>query len=79
MQKEGTMDLQKVPTKFFPDEPYKNYAPNCHKIIQECHKKNKTWFSDNLKNIFKEFKFPFYFMDFENCHAGSSNNKRNTA
>lgn len=70
MQKEGTMDLQKVPTKFFPDKPYKNYAPNCHKIIQECHKKNKPWFSDNLKNIFEEFKFPFYFMDFETVMQG---------
>jgi len=71
MQKEGTMDIQKVPTTFFPDKTYENYAPNCHKIIQECHKKNKPWHNvENLKDIFNKFDFPFYFMDFEYVMQG---------
>jgi len=65
MQKKETMDLQKVPTTFFKDKYYENYAPDCHKIIQDAHKNNESWFSLNLKNIFKKFNFPFYFIDFE--------------
>ena len=68
MKSKGTTDLQKVPTSFFKDR--KDYAPGYHKIIQDCHKKNKPWFSPNLKNIFKEFSFPFYFMDFETIMQG---------
>ena len=68
MKKEGTMDLQKVPTRFFKDR--KDFAPDYHKIIQDCHKNNKPWFSLDLKNIFKEFSFPFYFMDFETIMQG---------
>ena len=63
MKSEGTIDLQKVPSKFFKDR--KDYAPGYHKIIQEAHKKNEPWFSPNLKQIFKKFTFPLYFMDFE--------------
>ena len=63
MKSEGTIDLQKVPSKFFKDR--KDYAPGYHKIIQEVHKKNKPWFSSNLKQIFNKFTYPLYFMDFE--------------
>jgi len=41
-----------------------NVIHNHHKI-QEAHKNNKPWFNPELKNIFKEFEWPFYFMDFE--------------
>ena len=68
MKKEGTIDLQKVPSKFFKDR--KDYAPGYHKIIQDAHKNNEPWFSPNLKNIFKKFSFPFYFMDFETIMQG---------
>ena len=61
-------DLQKVPIKFFSDR--KGYAPGYHKIIQDAHKSNKSWFNPGLKNVFKEFNFPFYFMDFEYAHQG---------
>ena len=63
MKSEGTIDLQKVPSKFFKDR--KDYAPSYHKIIQEVHKKNEPWFSPNLKQIFNKFTYPLYFMDFE--------------
>jgi len=64
MEKQGTTDLQKVPEKFF--KPRKGYAPDYHKKIQDCHKKNESWINKvNLKNKFNSFKFPFYFMDFE--------------
>mgnify|MGYP001318044838 FL=1 len=63
MKSEGTIDLQKVPSKFFKDR--KDYAPSYHKIIQEVHKKNEPWFSPNLKQVFKKFTYPLYFMDFE--------------
>ncbi len=66
MKSQGTTDLQKVPSKFFRDR--KGYAPGYHKIIQDAHKNNEPWFSENLKNILKKFNFPFYFMDFE--HVG---------
>lgn len=63
MKSKGTIDLQKVPSKFFKDR--KDYAPGYHKIIQEVHKTNKPWFSPNLKQIFNKFTYPLYFMDFE--------------
>ena len=63
MKSEGTIDLQKVPSKFFKNR--KDYAPSYHKIIQEAHKKNEPWFSPNLKQVFKKFTYPLYFMDFE--------------
>ncbi len=61
-------DLQKVPKRFFKER--KDYAQNYHGIIQEAHKNNKDWFDPNLKNIFKKFSFPFYFMDFETIMQG---------
>ena len=41
-----------------------------HKIIQDAHKNNEPRFSSNLKDIFKKFSFPFYFMDFETITQG---------
>ena len=63
MKSEGTIDLQKVPSKFFKNR--KDYAPSYHKIIQEAHKKNEPWFNPNLKQAFKKYTYPLYFMDFE--------------
>ena len=63
------VDLQKVPVKYLLSNR-KGFAENYHKIIQEAHKNNEPWFSENLKNIFKEFSFPFYFMDFEHIGQG---------
>ena len=63
MKSKGTIDLQKVPSKFFKDR--KDYAPGYHKIIQDAHKKNKLWFSSDLKQICNKFTYPLYFMDFE--------------
>jgi hypothetical protein len=64
----GIEDLQKFPAKFFKD--HKNYAPGYHKIIQDAHKNNKSWFSSDLKDIFSELEFPFFFMDFETVQQG---------
>ena len=36
-----------------------------HQKIQEAHRNNKPWFNSELKKIFKDFKWPLYFMDFE--------------
>ena len=63
------VDLQKVPVKYLLSNR-KGFAENYHKKIQEVHKNNEPWFSENLKNIFKEFSFPFYFMDFETIMQG---------
>ena len=57
------IDLQNVPTKFLNEK-------HNHKNIQEAHKTDKPWFSKNLKNVFKDFSFPFYFMDFETVTQG---------
>jgi len=68
MEEIKSNDLQKVPARFFKDR--KDYAPNYHGIIQQAHKNNKNWFDPKLKNIFKKFNFPFYFMDFETIMQG---------
>jgi len=62
-------DLQKVPEELL-FKNRKGYAENFYKIIQEAHKENKPWFSDNLKNIFKDYTWPYYFMDFETVIQG---------
>ena len=62
-------DLQKVPEELL-FKNRKGYAENFYKIIQEAHKENKPWFSDNLKNIFKDYTWPYYFMDFETAMQG---------
>lgn len=68
MKEIDSNDLQKVPTRFFKNR--KDYALNYHGIIQQAHKNNKDWFEPNLKNIFKKFNFPFYFIDFETITQG---------
>ncbi len=68
MEDNNTVDLQKVPSSFFKDR--KDYAPGYHQIIQEAHKNNKPWFSSNLREIIKKFKFPLYFIDFETAPQG---------
>ena len=69
MKNQGTVDLQKVPSKYFRNR--KGYPENYHQIIQVAHKNNEPWFNfPGLKNAFKKFSFPFYFMDFEYVDQG---------
>jgi len=69
MKNKGTVDLQEVPSKYFKNR--KGYAENYHQIIQDAHKNNEPWFNfHGLKNAFKKFSFPFYFMDFEYVDQG---------
>ena len=63
------IDLQKVPTDLLISQR-KGYAQDYHKIIQAVHMNNKPWFSKDLKNVIKEFNFPYYFMDFEYVNQG---------
>ena len=62
-------DLQDVPEELL-FKNRKGYAENFYKIIKEAHKKNKPWFSENLKNIFKDYTWPYYFIDFETAMQG---------
>ena len=62
-------DLQDVPEEFL-FKNRKGYAENFYKIIKEAHNKNKPWFSENLKNIFKDYTWPYYFIDFETAMQG---------
>ena len=64
-----TKDLQDVPEELLLKNR-KGYAENFYKIIKEAHKANKPWFSENLKNVFKDFSWPYYFMDFETAMQG---------
>ena len=41
-----------------------------YRIIQECHKENKTWVSDDISEVLKKYELPFYFMDFETINQG---------
>ena len=43
----------------------KDYAYNYHYIIQQAHKSNKAWINQDIKKHFKDWVWPFYFMDFE--------------
>lgn len=43
----------------------KDYANNYHYIIQQAHKSNKAWINQDIRNHFKDWVWPFYFMDFE--------------
>ena len=62
-------DLQDVPKELlFIDR--KDYAEDYYKRIKEAHKENKPWFSESLKNIFKDYTWPYYFMDFETAMQG---------
>ena len=68
MKEKGTKDLQKVPAEFFKNRS--DYAPGYHKKIQDAHKNNNSWINKDLKNVFKDFSFPFYFIDFETVNQG---------
>ena len=57
----GITDLKDVP----PSE-----LNESQKIIQQAHKDNQPKINRNLNKIFKEFKWPFYFMDFETVTQG---------
>ena len=58
------LDLRKVLDKFLNEKSYK------HKTIQNCHKTNNPWINKDLKNVFKDLSWPFYFMDFEFVFQG---------
>ena len=62
-------NLQEVPEELLFIKR-KGYVENYYKIIQEAHKENKPWFSENLKNIFNDYTWPYYFIDFETVTQG---------
>jgi hypothetical protein len=68
MDEKGTKDLQKVPDNFSLER--KGYADNVYQIIKNTHKNNKDWINPEIKNLFNNFTFPFYFMDFETITQG---------
>jgi len=43
----------------------KDYAKNFHYIIQQSHKNNAYWINKDIKENFKDWNWPYYFMDFE--------------
>lgn len=43
----------------------KDYAKDFHYMIQQAHKFNAPWISKNIEENFKDWVWPFYFMDFE--------------
>jgi hypothetical protein len=51
------------------DIPYSELNES-QRIIQRVHKDNKPYINPNVGKIFKEFKWPFYFMDFETVTQG---------
>jgi len=57
----GITDLKDVP----PSE-----LNESQRIIQQAHKDNEPKINPNLNKIFKEFKWPFFFMDFETVTQG---------
>ena len=68
MDVKGLSDLQDVPDEFTLSR--KGYRNNIYQIIKDAHKNNKDWISPELKKIFNNFSFPFYFMDFETIAQG---------
>ena len=43
----------------------KDHADNYHYVIQQAHIKNEPWLNPELPKQFKNWKWPYYFMDFE--------------
>ena len=68
MSENRTIDLQKVPTNH--SLKRKDYRENVYQIIQNAHKNNEDWINPKLKDLFKDYTFPFYFMDFETITQG---------
>ena len=58
---EGIIDLK--------DIPFAELNPS-QRFIQKAHKENKPNINPEVGKIFKEFKWPFYFMDFETVTQG---------
>ncbi len=50
---------------YLEDIPARELKKDSYRIIQDCHKNNKTWVSDEISDNLKKYDFPFYFMDFE--------------
>lgn len=55
---------------FLEDVPTAELKKDIYRIIQECHKENKTWVSDDISEVLKKYELPFYFMDFETINQG---------
>jgi len=55
---------------FLEDVPTSELTKDIYKIIQDCHKNNKNWVSDEISEVMKKYKLPFYFMDFETINQG---------
>ena len=68
MDEKEITDLQKVPDNFTLKR--KGYRDDVYQIIKEAHKNNKDWINPEIKNLFNNFTFPFYFMDFETINQG---------
>ena len=58
----GIIDLKDIPPLELKKDSYR--------IIQKAHKDNKPYINPEVGKIFKEFKWPFYFMDFETVQQG---------
>jgi hypothetical protein len=43
----------------------KDYAEHFHYIIQQAHINNTTWINQDIQKHFKDWVWPYYFMDFE--------------
>jgi hypothetical protein len=51
------------------DVPYAELKSN-QQIIQKAHIDNKPWINDGIGKMLKDYKWPFYFMDFETIQQG---------
>lgn len=57
----GIIDLKDIPSAELNES---------QQIIQQAHKENKPYINPEIGKILKEFKWPFYFMDFETVQQG---------
>lgn len=57
----GIFDLKDVPSAELNES---------QRIIQQAHKNNKPYINPDVGKVLKEFKWPFYFMDFETINQG---------
>jgi DNA polymerase III epsilon subunit-like protein len=55
---------------YLEDIPAAELTKDIYRTIQDCHKKNITWVSDEISEVLKKYEFPFYFMDFETINQG---------
>ena len=54
--------LKDVPSNLL-ETNRKGFVNGYHKIIQKCHIDNEPWVNVKVKDLFKQFKWPFYFLD----------------